>query len=175
MHRMIKAVLVVAACAAATPLFAGGASAGGFPVIEVTKTVEGPVPDTAEFVIEVDCDPPAQPLEVSVSGEILDPPFTQDLVFGPEGGTQSLTLGSPASCTVTETDNGGAASNTGPQDVEVESTTTYPVEVVNTFEEPTTTTTTTVETTSTTEGSTTTTAPVATAPEAVRTQPAFTG
>ena len=155
------------------------ASAGDGPAeLEVTKVVEGTAPADAEFVIRVDC----VRAQVPTSATALpgtpaadrgpappsdNPPFVVDLTYGAEGGTQSVAVGERAECTITEIDNGGADSNTGPVQVSIEDPISYPASITNTFDP---------EPTTTTEAPTTTAAPTtAAAAAAVAQAPTFTG
>ena len=151
-------------------------SAGGAADLEVTKVVEGTAPADAEFIIRVDCAraqvptsstavPGAPAADRGPAPPSDNPPFVVDLTFGAEGGTQTVLVGEQAECTITEIDNGGADSNTGPVQVSVDELISYPASITNTFDP---------EPTTTTEAPTTTAAPT-TAAAAVAQAPTFTG
>jgi hypothetical protein len=66
--------------------------------IEVTKVVEGDVPEGTEFVVTIECD----------TGQ----PASTEFTFGAEGGSDSVELGDDNQCVVSETEDGGAESVT---------------------------------------------------------------
>jgi len=75
----------------------------------VTKVVEGPVPEGTEFVITVDCPVTDRSAEVDPEGLGV----SEELTFGEEGGSEEVSVPFFADeCTVTETEDGGAASTT---------------------------------------------------------------
>ncbi len=128
-------------------VFAGPASAGReMATLTVVKTVDGTAPADAEFVINVFCEdelpngtvPIDEVIRIQGDGVVYD----EDITFGPTGGDEDFDFFGPARCTITEIDDGGADSSTGPVDVFLEDPTSYEAEIVNTFDpEPTTTTT----------------------------------
>ena len=99
MKRRVPGSIVLLVALAATVAFVPSAGAGDLEdpsVVTVTKVVEGEVPDGTEFVVEVDCGDEGGPVE---------------LTFGAAGGTEEVFVDF-GGCTVTETDDGGAASVT---------------------------------------------------------------
>ena len=98
----MRTKVIVSALAAVALAFAvcfAPASAGEPFSLEVIKVVEGPVPPGTTFTIQVACE--------ARNGQV-----PQDLVFGEQGGTQTVQVNFGDVCTVTETDDGGAASVT---------------------------------------------------------------
>ena len=87
--------------------------------------------------------------------------FDEDITFGPTGGSEDFEFFNSAVCTITEIDDGGADTSTGPVEVLIDEPTFFDAEIVNTFD---------VAPATTTE----TTAP-APAAAAVVAAPAFTG
>jgi hypothetical protein len=79
---------------------ASGTTQGTFATVNVTKQVQGPDPATATFTVHFDCAFPGFPS------------FTGDLQYGSTGGTTPFYLlpGGGATCTLTETNTGGAQS-----------------------------------------------------------------
>ncbi len=84
----------------------------GFVLIE--KVVTGDVPETAQFVIDVACDSdiftsPAAEAYGGESGEGFGPDAIQaTLTYGPSGGTDVLVHYRGQTCTIEETETGGA-------------------------------------------------------------------
>lgn len=139
-------VAAIAVIATAGFALAGTASAGeghiSQHIVGVTKIVNGPAPDEAEFTVDVNCEG---------SG-------SHELDFGEEGGTQSVVVGDwpsgPQSCTISEPEDGGASDVTisptecefpGRESTSVDAVVDYPdvhcaVTVTNEFDEETTTT-----------------------------------
>jgi hypothetical protein len=140
--------------------------------LEVTKTVEGPAPEDAEFVIAVECVAvlEEEPIELAARPQGETVVVDVELGFPAQGGTKSVSIVPEVAwnliaCTVVETDDGGADQVIGgEQTVLFEDFEVRSAEVINVFEE--------VEpTTSITAGTTTTTA----AATAARATPRFTG
>lgn len=93
----------------------GVADAGkGDPVtLNVTKVVEGPVPDGTTFDVQIDCDV-TNPDSADAEGG----PTTQTITFDATGGTQAVSVPQfQPTCTITETDDGGAVTVVYAQDV----------------------------------------------------------
>lgn len=85
--------LLLAVTVATNPV---GAGSGPGTQVNIVKVVEGQAPDGTEFAVALDCD-------VDNDDELL--------MFGASGGTQSTNTGTfNQSCTVAETDDGGADS-----------------------------------------------------------------
>jgi hypothetical protein len=99
-------VLVAAAALVALAALPAGAGNGGIAPLTVRKVPVGPVPAGTQFVVTVACD-----------GEIIHtgngPASSAQLVFDAQGnsvGPDTVTFDDGGSCTVTETQNGGASS-----------------------------------------------------------------
>jgi hypothetical protein len=99
-------VTVAAAAAAAVPALPAGAGRTGVAPLHVRKVVVGPVPAETQFVVVVSCD-----------GDIVfngSGGSSATLVFdaqgNPVGTGDTVTFNGGGECTVTETQNGGAAS-----------------------------------------------------------------
>jgi hypothetical protein len=157
-------VVVAALVASGVAVLASPASAGESATLTVIKTVEGPVPDDAEFVINVLC------VYEEINGTIVVPAgidvvYDEDITFGPEGGEEEFEFFDPAVCTITETDDGGAEEVINREiEVAIEEPTLYDAEITNIFADVVTTTT------------ATTAAPTTTAAAAAATAtPRFTG
>lgn len=161
--RLLVAVALVMAIGAAS---SGPASAGGA-TLYVTKTVDGTAPAGTEFVIEVDCTQAVPNGGAEPTRGPVEPTFPIVLTFGADGGiSDPIFFNTPHTCTVTETDNGGADSNTGPVDVDLDEPIRFDAEITNVFDP---------EPTTTTEAPTTTTPPTSAAAAAVAQAPTFTG
>ncbi|MDE0802554.1 MAG: hypothetical protein OSA99_04440 [Acidimicrobiales bacterium] len=79
--------------------------------LDVTKAIEGPVPDGTEFVVEVDC--AFIGLEGGQGeGPELPDAGPYDLTFAADGGTNRVWFSDQHSCELTETEDGGAQSTT---------------------------------------------------------------
>ena len=105
-------------------------------VLTVTKTVDGTAPADAEFTLHITC-------AASEDGEAVTQAtdYDQDITFGSTGGSQDFEFTGPSLCEVTEVDDGGADSSTGPVDVDITQPIAYSAEIVNTFDPAVTTTT----------------------------------
>ncbi len=165
---MLKKLVVAGAAASALvgAAWVLPAAAGkGQATLTVTKTVEGVAPADAEFVINVFCTdgipvdtvPELEPL--GLDGIVYD----EDITFGPEGGSEDFDFFDFATCTITEVDDGGADSSSGPVEVDISGPELFDAEIVNTFDAE----------AATTVAPTPTTA--AAAAGAVRAAPTFTG
>jgi hypothetical protein len=105
MRKWIGVLVAAAALVALAALPAGAGNGGGAP-LTVRKVPVGPVPAGTQFVVTVACD-----------GEIIHtgngPASSAQLVFDAQGnpvGPDTVTFDDGGSCTVTETQNGGASS-----------------------------------------------------------------
>jgi hypothetical protein len=108
----------------------GGETVGA---VAVTKVVSGPAPEGATFTVRVACEASMDGGEASTS-ELPPPPFAVDLTHGASGGLRHVYTPGPIACTITEPDNGGAATTTiDPPTVLVEDPLAYPVTVTNIF------------------------------------------
>jgi hypothetical protein len=133
--------------------------------LTVTKTVVGRPPAGTTFVLHINCigqavqmQPGKQQGLHGQGGAI--PVFDEDITFGASGGSKDYVFNNPAQCVVTETNDGGADSSTGPVTVDIAEPTHYSAVITNTFD----------------PAATTTTAPApAAAAAAVQATPAFTG
>jgi hypothetical protein len=162
--KLVTKISVVAAAVgmsllAAAP--AGAVSVGTIPTqvatLTVTKTVVGTPPANTTFVLHLRCVPSMPPVaDVSPLGGAA-PVYDEDVNFGAAGGSQDFPFHNPAVCTLTETNDGGANSSTGPVTVDIIHPTLYHAAITNTF-----------------DPIVTTTTPAKAAP-AVETAPAFTG
>jgi len=143
----LTGVVALTSLAGVTP---AGAGKGGSATLTVTKTVDGTAPADAEFVINVYCEGPESALEPAATPAGGTEIYDEDLVFGPEGGSEDFVFFEEAVCTITEVDDGGADQVIGgEQEVVIEDPTRYGAEVINVFE-PEPTTVTTAQTTTTT-------------------------
>ena len=143
-RKFLVATSVAAALAAGSFLAVGPASAGRTAAtLTVTKTVVGTPPPGATFVVNVLCveeAPPGTTLPVIFSGGssrasgLSETVYDDDVVFGPSGGSEEFIFFSEATCTVTEVDDGGADSSTGPVVVVIDSDARFTAEIVNTFD-----------------------------------------
>ncbi len=127
MKKLFIGTSVAVALVASTFLVVGSVGAGvEEATLTVTKTVVGTPPPGATFLVNVSC-------------EVLEAePIDEDIEFGPSGGSTVMGIPGPALCTVTEVDNGGADSSTGPIEVLIDAPTNFDAEIVNTFDpEPT--------------------------------------
>jgi hypothetical protein len=120
-------------------------------VLTVTKTVDGTAPDGTQFTLHLFC------TDANLDRVAQTTEYDEDVIFGATGGSKDFVFTAPSQCTVTETDDGGANSSSGPVDVDITEPIAYSAEIVNTF-----------------DPSTTTTAPAAAA-AAVQTTANFTG
>lgn len=82
----------------------------GFAILQVTKDVEGDVPDDATFLVEAACEYDDVDFEWSLED-------TYEREFGPEGGSAEIVLYPwlqyfDINCELSETDDGGAESST---------------------------------------------------------------
>ena len=128
--------------------------------LTVTKAVVGTPPTGTTFTLHILCTIPDQTTIVPVSGfgsAAVTTVYDEDIPFGAAGGSKDFVFLDPAQCTVTETNNGGATSSTGPVNVDILAPTLYSATITNTF-----------------VAAPTTTAPAAAA-AAVQATPAFTG
>lgn len=158
----VAGVVTLSALAGAAP---AGAGKGGSATLTVTKTVDGTAPADAEFVINVLCVEPGREVAPAAAPAGLGAVYDEDVVFGPEGGSEDFVFFEEAVCTITELDDGGADEVIGgEQEVRIEEPVLYEAEVINVFE-PAPTTVTTAKTTTTT----------AAAAAVTRATPRFTG
>jgi len=126
--------------------------------LTVTKTVVGDPPAGTTFTLHITCTD-ANEGAGSLGGDNILPVGTvydEDIPFGISGGSKDFVFLGPSQCDVTETDDGGALSNSGPVSVDILDPILYQAEITNTF------------------AAVTTTAPPAAA-AAVQATPAFTG
>ena len=123
-------------------------------VLTVTKTVVGTAPAGTEFTLHISCVGSEEAPEVP---QVAD--YDEDMTFGATGGNKEFVFTGGSECDITETDDGGANSSSGPVSVSIEQPIPYAAEIVNTFDPA---------------APTTTTAPAAAA-AAVVTPAAFTG
>lgn len=90
-------------------------SVGGFAFasVNVDKVVTGEVPADAQFAISVACENRVGGARQSFTGssEGLDAALQADLTYGASGGSEYLVSYEAASCTVSETDDGGAVTS----------------------------------------------------------------
>jgi hypothetical protein len=104
----IRSAIVVACVAAAAAVAAlavpAGAGNGGY-VLTIEKVVVGELPPGTEFVVNVFCVDSEQNGSVDVVEDLTFPGDGSDTVFVPLSGAEL-----PVTCTVTETDDGGATS-----------------------------------------------------------------
>ena len=108
--------------------------------LTVTKTVVGTAPTDAQFTLHLSCTAGDQILDGE--GHLSAVPTTeydQDITFGSTGGSEQFLFDGPSLCEVTETDDGGADSSTGPVEVAIENPIEYSAEITNTFDPGTTT------------------------------------
>ncbi len=127
MKKLFIGTSIAVALVASSFLAVGSVGAGvDTATLTVTKTVVGTPPPGATFVVNVYCE--------FEEGD----PETMDIEFGPSGGSEDVLFSDEALCTVTEVDNGGADSSTGPIEVLIDAPTSFEAEIVNTFDpEPT--------------------------------------
>lgn len=106
--------------------------------IGVTKTVVGPVPADAAFVVRLDCsDPEADSASAGWGGagaaDVGDT-FVVDLPFGAAGGTSHVFTDSGGVCIVSEPETGGADATTVSNDIDTQpAPASYTATVTNTF------------------------------------------
>ena len=163
------AVVLVGSALIASP---AGAGEGETATLTVTKTVVGTAPADAEFVINVFCESDRIPDTIPDGGGIieLNAPqgspiiYDEDITFGPTGGSEDFIFFNSAVCTITEIDDGGADSSSGPVEVFIDEPSVFDAEIVNTFD---------AAPVTTVPGETTTT--MAPAAAAVTAAPTFTG
>ena len=100
--RIVLGVVLVAGVVAVPGVAGAGKSD---PVTSnVTKIVEGPVPDGTTFDVQIDCNTAQVDLADAEGG-----PTTQTITFDAAGGTQAIEVPQfQPECTITETDDGGA-------------------------------------------------------------------
>ena len=96
--------------------------------LTVTKTVVGTAPSTAQFTLHITCSGSS----ITVESQVTD--YDEDMTFGPTGGSKLFVFTGPSLCTITETDDGGANSSSGPVQVSIESPIDYSAEITNTFD-----------------------------------------
>jgi hypothetical protein len=106
--------LAVAPATAGAPPQTGGETA----TLTITKVVQGDAPADASFTILVSCE---------ASGE-------HQLLFGAEGGSDSVVFTGPDECDITEPADGGASSTTGLATVQITEPIAYAQTVVNVFD-----------------------------------------
>jgi len=89
------------------PAVATAQEGKGDPVtLNVTKVVEGPVPDGTTFDVQIDCNTGASD---AADADAEGGPTTQTITFDATGGTQSIEVPQfQPTCTITETVDGGA-------------------------------------------------------------------
>ncbi len=118
-----------------------------FATVNVTKQVQGPDPANTTFTVHVDCaftpdgaGSGAQGFagsSASVHSNGVPTDVTGDLQYGSSGGTSPFYLFDPATCTLTETNTGGAQSTSiTPNPVDVVNPIVYSATVTNTFPAP---------------------------------------
>lgn len=100
-------VLVSAVVLVALAALPAGAGDGAAAPLHIRKVVVGPVPAGTQFVVTVTCDPPT-----ITPGGVSSQQFVFDAQGNPVGTGDTVTFEGPTSCTVTETQTGGAASVT---------------------------------------------------------------
>jgi hypothetical protein len=96
--------------------------------LTVTKTVVGTAPADAEFTLHLSC---SGTDDEEVTSQVTD--YEEDITFGATGGSQDFEFTGPSLCEITETDDGGADSSSGPVEVAIEDPISYEAEIVNTF------------------------------------------
>ncbi len=106
-------------------------------VLTVTKTVAGTAPTDAEFTLHLTCTPE----ELDGAAQTNVAAYDEDITFGSTGGSEDFTFTSASLCEVTEVDDGGADSSTGPVNVDILEPIAYSAEITNTFDPATTSTT----------------------------------
>ena len=124
--------------------------------LTVTKMVVGTPPAGTTFVLHIRCVGTMRDSSATPQGGAV-PVYDEDVNFGAKGGSRDFSFGQTASCVVTETDDGGANSKSGPVTVEIDKPAFFHAVITNTF-----------------DPIATTTAP-AKAAAAVQAAPAFTG
>jgi hypothetical protein len=129
-------------------VLAGPAGAGDLATatLTVNKVVVGTAPTDAEFTINVYCESEEETpdttldLELELRGfapsGIEEVVYDEDITFGADGGSEDFTFFGPAVCEITEIDDGGASSSTGPVTVFIEDPTEYEATITNTFVSP---------------------------------------
>jgi hypothetical protein len=89
-------------------VWAAGPASAGVPVlpntVKVTKVVEGESKGTG-FEVEVTCEPNEDNVDAQVSGD----GHSETLTFGPNGGTEEAKAPPNSTCTIVETQDGGAS------------------------------------------------------------------
>jgi hypothetical protein len=116
----VAAAITALTVVAAVPVDAGVPPTTGIQTatLTISKVVQGEAPAGAEFVIEVDC---------VVEG-------VTELTFPAEGGSQELVFFEEDSCTVTETQTGGAVDVTPPVTIAIAEPILYEVTITNVFD-----------------------------------------
>lgn len=109
-----------------------------FASMGITKTVIGPVPTDATFVVRLDCSDPevdsASPRWSGVGTAELGSTFVVDLPFGAAGGTEYAFTDSGGVCIVSEPETGGADATTVSNDIDTQpAPAPYTSTVTNTF------------------------------------------
>ena len=100
--------------------------------LTVTKTVVGTPPPGTTFMLHLTCVGIERPSAVD-SNIPQAVAYDEDIEFGPAGGSKDFEFTGGSSCDVTETDDGGATSNSGPVNVVIDSPTEFNAEITNTF------------------------------------------
>lgn len=107
--------------------------------LEVTKVVNGTAPEGTIFRVVVQCEPTA-PVEVPREAQLPEgqsPPFSTVLEFPATGGTQSIFLARPSSCTLSETPPPGCTlASIQPSTVEMTQPNRFQALVTNNCEAP---------------------------------------
>jgi len=106
-------------------------------VLTVTKTVVGTAPTGTEFTLHLTCT--GRIVDGKPATNVTD--YDEDMTFGATGGSKDFEFTDQSDCVVTETDDGGADSSTGPVDVAIDQPVDYAAEITNTFDPAITTTT----------------------------------
>lgn len=90
-----------------------GTGGFAFASVNVDKVVTGDAPADAQFAISVACENNAGSARQSFDGssEGLAAALQADLTYGASGGSEYLVSYNPATCTVSETDDGGAVTS----------------------------------------------------------------
>jgi hypothetical protein len=108
--RKVIGVLVAGAALVAVAALPAGAGDDAAP-LHIRKVVVGPVPPGTQFVETLACEGrEGNPNISSPSGPVSSVQFVFDAQGNPVGTGDTATFTGPGTCTVTETQNGGAAS-----------------------------------------------------------------
>jgi hypothetical protein len=99
-------------------------------VLTVTKTVDGTAPADAEFVLHIRC--LSDQDEEGAAPRAVD--YDEDITFGSTGGSEEFEFFDVSSCEITEVDDGGADSNSGPVSIDILEPIAYSAEIINTFD-----------------------------------------